>query len=330
MLGALVELCTASACPTLCGQDIAGLSLCDETFPPKDAFRLLYIWHKVYSTLPYNRQLQDLLFKTCPPPKYWTQWLVLEEMVPLPPVQLPDYEIEELWGISKECVLESHRVSDDQSTEQLYKYTWKELHNIAVLQHEHLGNVMKYVLRKQFVNSHDELEWMYHQYCRFRFQWMFAYWLFGVSKPCSRNLRRIYLWWQTYSKKKTFCWGTAGCDVQYFASLHHVTEDYWRGKLAKGDETLGIRTVENYFSMCKSLLAWILGRSWGRLKQKKVYLDTLEGVYRELKLEMQGSLIVHEHFWQVAKVQMTRVCKLEETAVNYVNWRIIDSVPYYR
>lgn len=32
----------------------------------------------------------------------------------------------------------------------------------------------------------------------------------------------------------------------------------------------GIQTVENYFSMCKSLVAWILGRDWGRLKRKKV------------------------------------------------------------
>lgn len=32
----------------------------------------------------------------------------------------------------------------------------------------------------------------------------------------------------------------------------------------------GIQTVENYFSMCKSLVAWILGRDWGKLKRKKV------------------------------------------------------------
>lgn len=34
----------------------------------------------------------------------------------------------------------------------------------------------------------------------------------------------------------------------------------------------GIQTVGNYFSMCKSLVAWILGRNWGRLKRRKVRL----------------------------------------------------------
>ena len=32
----------------------------------------------------------------------------------------------------------------------------------------------------------------------------------------------------------------------------------------------GIQLIENYFSMCKSLVAWILGRDWGRLKRRKV------------------------------------------------------------
>jgi len=45
---------------------------------------------------------------------------------------------------------------------------------------------------------------------------------------------------------------------------------------------------------------------------------------------MQETLIEHEHFWQVAKVQMTRVCALEETAVNYVNWKMIETLPYYK
>lgn len=62
----------------------------------------------------------------------------------------------------------------------------------------------------------------------------------------------------------------------------------------------------------------------------QVYEDTLEGVYLLLRREMQEKLIGHERFWQVAKVQMTRVCTLEETAVNYVNWKMIETLPYYK
>lgn len=62
----------------------------------------------------------------------------------------------------------------------------------------------------------------------------------------------------------------------------------------------------------------------------QVYEDTLEGVYLLLRREMQEMLIEHKHFWQVAKVQMTRVCMLEETAANYVNWKMIESLPYYK
>lgn len=62
----------------------------------------------------------------------------------------------------------------------------------------------------------------------------------------------------------------------------------------------------------------------------QVYEDTLEGVYLLLRREMQEMLIEHKHFWQVAKVQMTRVCTLEETAANYVNWKMIESLPYYK
>lgn len=61
----------------------------------------------------------------------------------------------------------------------------------------------------------------------------------------------------------------------------------------------------------------------------QVYEDTLEGVYLLLR-EMQETLVEHERFWQVAKVQMTRVCTLEETAVNYVNWKMIATLPYYK
>lgn len=62
----------------------------------------------------------------------------------------------------------------------------------------------------------------------------------------------------------------------------------------------------------------------------QVYEDTLEGVYLVLRRDMQETLIEHEHFWQVAKVQMTRVCALEETAANYVNWKMIETLPYYK
>lgn len=64
--------------------------------------------------------------------------------------------------------------------------------------------------------------------------------------------------------------------------------------------------------------------------RRQVYEDTLDGVYLLLKREMQERLVEHERFWHVAKVQMSRVCALEETAVNYVNWRMIETLPYYK
>lgn len=171
---------------------------------------------------------------------------------------------------------------------------------------------------------------MYHQYVQCRFQWLFTYWLFRQPTPYNKQLRSIFLQWKKHSKRKVSTWGETLCDVRYLASLHPITKDYWRGRLARGDESLGIQTVGNYFSMCKSLVAWILGRDWGRLKRRKVYEDTLEGVYLLLRREMQETLIEHERFWQVAKVQMSRVCTLEETAANYVNWKMIETLPYYK
>ncbi|XP_072266309.1 uncharacterized protein [Pyxicephalus adspersus] len=254
---------------------------------PKEAFKLLYIWRTLYGTLPYNRPLQDIFFSGFPLKRYWAQLLTLEEMIPLPPIELPDHEIVDIWGIPQDLLDEKHK-------------------------------------------GDDELEWLYNQYNKMRFQWLFSYWLFGLSRSGAKQLQRIYLWWQRFDKRKVWQWGSANCDVKYFASLHGVTNDFWNGKLANGDENIGIQTVENYFSMCRSLLAWILGRKWGRFKQKKVYRDTLEGVYRVLKSEMQVAYIGHEHFWVTAKVQMHRVCNLEQHAGNYVNWKIIDALPCYR
>ena len=62
----------------------------------------------------------------------------------------------------------------------------------------------------------------------------------------------------------------------------------------------------------------------------QVYEDTLDGVYLVLRRELQEKVVEHQRFWQVAKVQMSRVCTLEETAANYVNWRMIESLPYYK
>ncbi|XP_063773290.1 uncharacterized protein LOC134909877 isoform X2 [Pseudophryne corroboree] len=302
-------------------------------YTPKEAFKLLYMWRKLYRTLPYNRKLQDLLFSGIPPKKYWVQWLVLEEMVPLPPVQLTVVEIEEIWGISKDLLDEKCKVADEYSEGgqvPIFKYDWKELHNMALLHHGDYTNVQSHVLNKMSSECHEDMEWLYCQYNKYRFQWLFSYWLFGLSKSCARQLQRIYLWWQRFDKKKVSRWGSADCDTEYLASLHYITDDFWNGKLANGDENIGIQIVENYFSMCKSLLAWILGRKWGRFKQKKVYKDALEGVYRVLKSEAQVSMVNHDQFWLVAKVQMSRICSLEEIAGNYVNWKLIDALPCYR
>ncbi|XP_066563765.1 uncharacterized protein LOC136751998 isoform X2 [Amia ocellicauda] len=295
----------------------------------KHSFRLLFMWRTLYTNLHCNRSLQEKLFTERPPPKYWVQWLVLEERVPLPPVRLPDCEIEKLWGIGRESLEGKCREAEDGDGNVL-KMEWKELFNLNVQHHGSVANILQYVLHQQEENDHRDLEALYQQYTQFRFQWHFSYWLFKQPKPFDRQLRMIFLQWQGHSKQKVSGWGSPICNLKYLASLHHITLDYWRGKLANGDENAGIRTVENYFSMCKSLVAWILGQNWGRFKRRKVYLDTLEGVHRMLKKELHTSVIDHKQFWQVAKVQMARVCKLEETAVNYVNWRMIDAVPYYR
>ncbi|XP_075720389.1 uncharacterized protein LOC142761087 [Rhinoderma darwinii] len=300
---------------------------------PKKAFTLMYMWRKLYRTLPYNRQLQDLFFSGLPPKKYWMQWLTLEEMVPLPSIQLPDYEIEEIWGITKDLLDDKHEVIDEPLEEvriSLYKYDWKELYNLALKHHGEYSNVQSHVLKKNISECHEDLEWLYCQYKRNRFQWLFSYWLFGLSKSCAKQLQRIYLWWQRFDKNKVSRWGSTDSDVKYLASLHCITDDFWNGKLANGDENIGIQTVENYFSMCRSLLAWILGRKWGRFKQKKVYKDALEGVYHMLKREIQVSMVNHDQFWMAAKVQMSRICSLEKIAGNYVNWKIIDVLPCYR
>ncbi|XP_029452292.1 uncharacterized protein LOC115088294 isoform X2 [Rhinatrema bivittatum] len=280
----------------------------------KDAFRLLYMWKMLYKTLPYNRPLQDLFFSGAPLCKYWMQWLVLEKMVPLPPIQLPDYVIEDIWGIRKNALEEKHKVPEESSVASVYLYNWKDLYHMTVRCHGSYSNVQGYVLSKMSMECHEELVCLYSEYSRFRFQWLFSYWLFGLSKSCARQLQRIFLWWKRFNKRKVSFWGTSACDIQYLASLHRITEEYWHGRLASGDENL----------------AWILGRDWGRLKQRKVYEDTLEGVFRLLKEELQVLVVDHDKFWQVAKVQMARVCKLHESAGSYVNWKLIDVLPCYR
>ncbi|KAM9316656.1 uncharacterized protein PAF06_007714 [Gastrophryne carolinensis] len=300
---------------------------------PKEAFKLLYMWSKLYRSLPYNRQLQDLFFSGAPPKRYWLQWLALQEIVPLPPIQLPDHQILEVWGIAQDLLDEKNKVTEESLAETqglVFKYEWKELHTLALSYHGDYSKVQSHVLQKMSSECHDDLARLYRQYSSNRFQWLFSYWLFGLSKSCARQLQRIYLWWQKFDKKKVSRWGSSDCDVKYLASLHDITVDFWNGNLASRDENTGIQTVENYFSMCKSLLAWILGRKWGRFKQKKVYKDTLKGVYRTLKLDMQVSAVSHDQFWTAAKVQMYRICSLEEIAGNYVNWKLIDSLPCYR
>ncbi|KAG5277036.1 hypothetical protein AALO_G00112780 [Alosa alosa] len=296
----------------------------------KNAFCLLFMWRALFRNLHCNRSLQEKLFAEIPnpPQKYWIQWLVLEENVPLPSVRLPSIEIESLWGVDRD-VLET-KVKEKSDEGDIVRFEWKELYNLAVAHHGSVELVFQHILNQHSRNDHSELESLYRQYVQCRFQWLFTYWLFRQPPPFNRQLRSIYLQWRQHSTRKVSTWGETLCDVRYLASLHSITSDYWRGKLAGGDETLGIQTVENYFSMCKSLVAWILGRDWGRLKRKKVYEDTLAGVYLLLRREMREALVEHERFWHVAKMQMSRVCVLEETAANYVNWKMIETLPYYK
>lgn len=87
--------------------------------------------------------------------------------------------------------------------------------------------------------DHRELEDLFFQYRQHRFHWFFSYWLFRQPAPLDRQLRAIYLQWRPHSRRKVSSWGSALCDVRYLASLHQVTADYWRGRLACGDETAG-------------------------------------------------------------------------------------------
>ncbi|XP_072531460.1 uncharacterized protein [Salminus brasiliensis] len=296
----------------------------------KTAFRLVFMWRTLFRNIHCNRSLQEKLFTEVPfPPRaYWSQWLVLEECVPLPSARLSCSDVEKLWGISRDLFKEKLQGKKEEG--EPLKFEWRELYSLALGHHGSAAMVFRHVLAQHQSNDHSELESMYHQYTQCRFQWLFTYWLFRQPAPFNRQLRAIFLQWRKHSKKKVATWGETLCDVRYLASLHPITRDYWRGHLAQGDENVGIHTVGNYFSMCKSLVAWILGRDWGRLKRRKVYEDTLEGVYILLKREMRESLVEHERFWQVAKVQMSRVCTLEETAANYVNWKMIETLPYYK
>ena len=72
----------------------------------KNAFCLLFMWRALFRNLHCNRSLQEKLFAEIPNPphKYWIQWLVLEENVPLPSVRLPCIEIEPLWGVDQDVL----------------------------------------------------------------------------------------------------------------------------------------------------------------------------------------------------------------------------------
>ncbi|XP_051500913.1 uncharacterized protein LOC127409978 [Myxocyprinus asiaticus] len=329
----LFRVCSCNSLWTQHFQDSFGVSLsytharCPVT--AKTAFRMVFMWRSLFRNIYCNRTLQEKLFVDIPlaPHKYWIQWLVLEESVPLPSVRLPCSDVEKLWGVTSDLFQDKlQEKTEDCNT----KFEWRELYQLALEHHGSLSMVFQHVLRKHQNNDHAELESMYHQYVQCRFQWLFTYWLFRQPAPYNRQLRSIFLHWKKHSKRKVATWGETLCDVWYLASLHPITKDYWRGRLARGDESVGIQTVGNYFTMCKSLVSWVLGCDWGRLKQRKVYEDTLDGVYLLLKREMQETLIEHERFWQVAKVQMTRVCTLEDTASNYVNWKMIETLPYYK
>ena len=69
--------------------------------PAKEYFRLIFMWKTLFKNLHCNRFLQEVLFANVPypPHQYWTQWLVLEECVPLPVVRLPMGDIQAIWGI---------------------------------------------------------------------------------------------------------------------------------------------------------------------------------------------------------------------------------------
>ncbi|CAL8314746.1 unnamed protein product [Lota lota] len=298
--------------------------------PAKEYFRLVFMWKTLFQNLHCNRFLQEILFANVPypPHQYWTQWLVLEESAPLPVVRLPTEDIQAIWGICHEALKNVEGRPFKEGSDM--KFEWRKLHALACEEHGGISKVFLYVLKQQENNDHEDLETMFQKYTVHRFQWHFSYWLFKQPPPFNRQLRASFLQWRKHNKRKVSKWGAPLCDVEYLASLHPITADYWKGRLALGDETVGIQLIENYFSMCKSLVAWILGRDWGRLKRRKVYEDTLDGVYLMLRREVWEGMVDHQRFWEVAKSQMSRVCTLEETAANYVNWKMIENLPYYK
>ena len=87
--------------------------------------------------------------------------------------------------------------------------------------------------------DHEDLEAMFHQYTEHRFQWHFSYWLFKQPPPFNRQLHAIFLQWRKHNKRKVSKWAAPTCDVEYLASLHPITADYWKGRLALGDEAAG-------------------------------------------------------------------------------------------
>uniref|UniRef100_A0A671NP90 Uncharacterized LOC107678821 n=1 Tax=Sinocyclocheilus anshuiensis TaxID=1608454 RepID=A0A671NP90_9TELE len=284
----LFRVCSCNFLWTTHFQDSFGVSLtytharCPVT--AKTAFRLVFMWRSLFRNIHCNRAFQEKLFVEIPlaPHKYWIQWLVLEESVPLPSVRLPCSDVEKLWGITADLFQDKlHEKTEDCDN---LKFEWRELYHLALKHHGSVSLVFQHVLR-QHQNSGEICIPFYETRC------------------------------ETCLLIKCYCSSLLG------VSSHVLTTCFFSS---------GIQTVGNYFSMCKSLVAWILGRDWGRLKRRKVYEDTLEGVYLLLRREMQETLIEHERFWQVAKVQMTRVCTLEETAANYVNWKMIESLPYYK
>lgn len=99
------HLC-ANSLQNVSPQDSFGVSLsytharCPVT--AKTAFRLVFMWRSLFRNIHCNRAFQEKLFVEIPlaPHKYWVQWLVLEEIVPLPSVRLPCSDVEKLWGIT--------------------------------------------------------------------------------------------------------------------------------------------------------------------------------------------------------------------------------------
>ncbi|GAA6072066.1 uncharacterized protein si:dkeyp-114g9.1 isoform X1, partial [Tachysurus ichikawai] len=106
------------------------------------------MWRALFRNVHCNRSLQEKLFAHVPfpPHAYWTQWLVLEDQVPLPAAQLPCDDVEKLWGTPSDLLTE--KLQENPEGDETLRMEWRELYNLAVIHHGSTAALFHYVLKQ--------------------------------------------------------------------------------------------------------------------------------------------------------------------------------------